>query len=98
MGNSRYLPSGQKNIIFGQKRPQQTILLRKVTIYLDIYALLGPISCPRNPNRVQNRFPYIKIIVGTWRSTHVIFNLVKKSLFLVKNVAERKKSKKIQKK
>ena len=34
--NPRYLPSGQKTIIFGQKRPQQTILLRKLTIYLDI--------------------------------------------------------------
>merc|ERR1712231_44441 len=55
--------------------------------------------CPfGDPNRVQNRFPYIKMIVRTWRSNHVIFNLVKKSLFLVKNVAERKKSKKIRKK
>merc|ERR1712127_426641 len=51
----------------------------------------GPISCPRDPNRVQNRFSYIKMIVGTWRSTHVIFNLVKNSLFLVKNVTEKKK-------
>ena len=34
--NSHYLPSGQKNISFGQKRPQQTIWLRKLTIYLDI--------------------------------------------------------------
>merc|ERR1712127_647132 len=63
--NSRYLPSGQKTIIFGQKQPQQTKLLRKVTIYLDIKALLGPISCTRDPNRVQNRFPYIKMIIGT---------------------------------
>ena len=34
--NSRYLPSGQKTISFGQKRPQQTIWLRKVTIHLNI--------------------------------------------------------------
>ena len=34
--NSCYLPSGQKTISFGQKRPQQTIWLRKVTIYLNI--------------------------------------------------------------
>ena len=30
--NSRYLPSGQKAISFGQKRPQQTIWLRKLII------------------------------------------------------------------
>ena len=34
--NSRYLPSGQKTTSFGQKGPQQTIWLRKVTIYLNI--------------------------------------------------------------
>ena len=30
--NSRYIPSGQKTISFGQKRPQQTIWLRKLTM------------------------------------------------------------------
>ena len=30
--NSRYLPPGPKTICFGQKRPQQTIWLRKLTI------------------------------------------------------------------
>ena len=30
--NSRYLPSGQKTISFGQKRLQKTIWLRKFTI------------------------------------------------------------------
>ena len=30
--NLGYLPSGQKTISFGQKRPQQTIWLRKLTI------------------------------------------------------------------
>ena len=30
--NSRYFPSVQKAISFGQKRPQQTIWLRKLTI------------------------------------------------------------------
>ena len=29
---------------------------------------------------VQKVFLYTKIIVGTWRSTHIIFNLVKKSI------------------
>ena len=38
----------------------------------------------RCTNRVQNRFPYSKINFGTWRSTHVIFTLVKKPLVLVK--------------
>ena len=33
----------------------------------------------------SKRFPYTKTIVGTWRSTHVIFHLVKKPLVLVKN-------------
>ena len=55
--NSCYLPSGQKAISFGQKQPQQTIWLRKLTIYLNIQPLLGPISCPRDPNRVQKMFP-----------------------------------------
>ena len=35
--------------------------------------------------RLQDR----KMIVGTWQSTHVIFNLVKKPLVLVKNNTQR---------
>ena len=46
--------------------------------------------------RITARFkignPLNKVIVGTWRSTHALFNLVKKSLVLVKNDTQRKKS------
>ena len=44
-----------------------------------------PIECLSDPYRVQNMFPHTKIIVGTLRSTHIIFNVVKKTLVLVKN-------------
>merc|ERR1712127_12716 len=78
-----------KTISFGQKTTPTEYMVEK-SYHLSRYlGPLGPISCPRDPNRVKNRFPYVKMIVGTWRSTHVIFNLVKKSLFLVKNVTER---------
>ena len=38
---------------------------------------------------VWNVFSFTKTIVGAWRSTHVIFHLVKKPLGLVKNNPER---------
>ena len=38
----------------------------------------GAYLMPQGPNRVQNRFPYSKMIVGRWRSNQGIFNLVKK--------------------
>jgi len=34
---------------------------------------------------VQKVFQYTKTIVGMWQSTHVIFHLVTKTLFLLKN-------------
>ena len=39
--NSRYLPSGQKNINFGQKQPQQTIWLPFSTILRPYWGLFN---------------------------------------------------------
>ena len=39
---------------------------------------------------IKKKFQYTKMIFGTWRSTHVIFNLVNKPLGLVKNDPQRK--------
>ena len=38
---------------------------------------------------VQKVFLYTKTIIGTWWSTHVIYHLVKKPLYLVKNYPNR---------
>ena len=66
----------------GQKQTQITIWMRKLTIYQQIWAHLGPIKCPY---RVQKVFSYTKMIAGTWWLIYVIFNMVKKLLVLVKN-------------
>ena len=42
---------------------------------------------------IENVFPYTTTIVGTWRSTHVIFNLAKRTLVLVENDPQRKNKK-----
>ena len=63
------LQSGQKAISLCQKQPQKTKWLRKLTIYQNIRALLGPTYCISNPDRVQKVFPYAKMIVGTCWST-----------------------------
>ena len=42
-----------------------------------------------DPYVIQKVFPYIKLIVGTWWSTHVIFHLAKEPLVLVKKDPKR---------
>ena len=57
------------------------------TRHLDPFkAYLMPQGCIG----VQKMFLYSQMIVGTWQSTYIIFNLVKKQLFLVKNKPQRK--------
>ena len=56
--------------------------------YLDITPYLGAFGVYlmlSNSDMVQKCFHIQKTIVGMWRSTHVIFHLVKKPLVLVKN-------------
>ena len=67
-----------------KKWPQKTIWLRKLTILHHIWALMRPIKCLSDPYRVQKVFTYTKMMVGTWRSTPVIFCLVEKPWTLVK--------------
>ena len=56
------------------------------TYHLAPYlASFGAYLMPQLPYRIQQVFLYPKLIVGRWRSTHNIFNLVRRPFVLVKN-------------
>ena len=61
---------------------------------LNFSTICGPFWCYIMPQWPILASKGTKIIVGTWLSTHVIFNLVKKTLVLVKNNPKEKKEKK----